>query len=170
MRDRKDWIRQPMVDEKADAIVAAGKHGVTEVTAYQVAKALGCSPNSALHEKVRDWRRRRLDQAVASATNVTPKGEEELRDALDRMTAAVKAVFPGISERLRGDDERSLMPRVIDAERRRDVKLRLWMILRRLQRQAWNVLCPMLAGPEKKGTNHHPRRAAGDAAGVGGGD
>lgn len=120
MRDSKDWTRQPMVDEKADAMVAAGKHSVTEVTAYQIAKGFGCSANPALHEKVRDWRRRRLDQAAASAITVPPKLEEELGDALDRMTADVKAVFLGISERLRDDVERSLMPRVVDAERRRD--------------------------------------------------
>lgn len=120
MRDSKDWIRQPMVDEKADAIVAAGKHSVTEITAYQIAKGFGCSANPALHEKIRDWRRRRLDQAAASAITVPPKLEEELGDALDRMTAEVKAVFLGMSERLRGDVERSLMPRVVDAERRRD--------------------------------------------------
>ncbi len=51
MRNRKDWVRQSMVDEAADAMVAAGTHSLIDVAAYQIGKTLGCAANSELHAK-----------------------------------------------------------------------------------------------------------------------
>lgn len=120
MRDSKEWVRQPMVDEAADAIVATGKYGVLDVTAYQISKVLGCEPNGALHLKVRDWRRRRQDEAASSPIDVPPEADTELGDALDRMTGEVKAVFVRTVQRVGSEFERSKTLRVVDAERRRD--------------------------------------------------
>lgn len=49
--DSKEWVRQPMVDEAAHGIVAAGRYSVIDVTAYQVSKTLGCEANGSLHAK-----------------------------------------------------------------------------------------------------------------------
>lgn len=120
MKDSKDWTCQPKVDETADAIVATGKYGVTDVTAYQVGKALCCEPNGALHAKVRDWRRRRPGQAVPSTIVVPPEAETELGDALDRMTGEVRALVTRMIQQVGSEFERSNSLRVVDAERRRD--------------------------------------------------
>lgn len=120
MKNSKDWIRQPMVDEAADAFVATGEYDVSDVTAYQVGKALGCEPNGALHAKVRDWRRRRQDQTASSAIEVPTEAEAEFGGVLDRMTGESKAVFRRTIQQVGGEVERTMMPRVVDAERRRD--------------------------------------------------
>lgn len=120
MKVSKEWVRQPMVDEAADGIVAAGKYGVVDVTAYGVSKALGCVANGSLHAKVRDWRRRRQDQAAASSIDVPPEAEAEFGNVLDLMTGEAKAVFRRTIQQVGSEFERSKTLRVVDAERRRD--------------------------------------------------
>jgi hypothetical protein len=120
VKESENWTRQPKVDEAADAIVATGKCGVIDVKGYQVAKALGCEPNGELYTKVRDWRRRRQDQAVLSTIVVPPETEAALDDALGRMTGEVKALVIRSIQQAGSDFERSKTLQIVDAERRRD--------------------------------------------------
>jgi len=120
MKASSEWVRQPMVDEAADAIVAKRKCVIADVTAYQVAKSLDCEPNGELHTKIRDWRRRRQHEAAVTAIDVPPEAEAEFGGVLDRMTGEAKAIFRSTIQRVGSDFERSKTLRVVDAERRRD--------------------------------------------------
>lgn len=120
MKVSKDWVRQPMVDEAADALVVPGTCNVADVTAYQVGKALQCAANSALHAKVRDWRRRRQTEATATQIAVPPRAEAEFGGMLDQMTADAKALWLRTIESVGSEFDRSKTLRVVDAERRRD--------------------------------------------------
>jgi hypothetical protein len=87
MKNRNEWVRQPMVDKAANEFVAEGKQ-LGDITAYQVAKRLGCSPNSEIHKKFYDWQRRRQEEAGPSPVDVPSSAEAEFEAALNRLTRA----------------------------------------------------------------------------------
>ncbi|MDE1914895.1 MAG: hypothetical protein KGJ57_00080 [Sphingomonadales bacterium] len=120
MKESKEWVRQPMVDKAADEIVATRGCAVTEVKPYQVAKHLGCEPNISLYAKVRDWRRRRLDEAGTADIEVSPAVEAGFRAILDRQNAEATDHFMQTVRQVGGDLNRAAMLRVANAERRCD--------------------------------------------------
>lgn len=117
MRDSHERGHQAMVDKAAGEVVAAIGCIPAEITPYQVARHLGCEPNSALYARVRDCRRRRQEK-MGLATIYMPAGAEtEFRAIFEHLTR------PGVGHfvrtvRMVGVDRTAVM-RVADAERRR---------------------------------------------------
>ena len=119
MKESNEWIRQPMVDKAADEIVAARGCTPAEVRPYQVAKHLGCEPNSSIYDKMRDWRHRRQDEAQAATIEVPPAAEAEFRATLDRLMAEAGDHFVRAVRMVGSALDRAAALRIADAERRR---------------------------------------------------
>lgn len=108
-----------MVDKAADEIVVARGCTPAEVTPYQVAKHLGCDPNSSVYAKVRDWRRRRQDERGLAGIDVPVGAETEFRAMLEQLTTEATNHFVRTVRLVGNDLDRAAALRVADAERRR---------------------------------------------------
>jgi hypothetical protein len=120
MKNRNEWVRQPMVDKAANEFVAEGKQ-LGDITAYQVAKRLGCSPNSEIHKKFYDWQRRRQEEAGPSPVDVPSSAEAEFEAALNRLTVEAKVVFSRSVRLIGGEINRTKTLIVADAQHRCEV-------------------------------------------------
>lgn len=132
MKNRNEWVRQPMVDKAASQFIAEGK-SFGDITAYQVAKRLGCSPNSEIHKKFYDWQQRRQEEAGPLAIDVPSSAEAEFGAALSRLTVEANAVFVRSVRLVGGEMERAKALVLADAERRckaaeaqKDEMLKCW--------------------------------------------
>lgn len=120
MKDSSEWIRQPAVDEAADAILSHRRCAIGEVLPNWIAKRLDGEPNGELYAKVYDWRRRREAEGNAHTIEVPPMVEAAFRAILDQLTAQGMASFLQAVRSVGGDIDRVWALRAADAERRRD--------------------------------------------------
>lgn len=120
MTESEEWLRQDMVDTKADEVLAERECAVEEVKPYWVGKKFGIKPNGAFCLKVYDWRRRRQAEADRPSIDVPPEVISELRESIARFNAELMASFMRTVRMIGGDIDRVAMLRVTDAERRRD--------------------------------------------------
>ena len=120
MKDSNEWVRQQMVDNGCEAVLAERQCDIAEVKPYWVAEKLGCEANGAFYEKVRDWRKRAEAERADHVIEIPAQALTELRDALDRANAEMVATFTRAVRAVGGDLDRAASMRVVDAERRRD--------------------------------------------------
>lgn len=121
MKPSSMWIRQPMVDEAGDAIVAEGKATLATITAYQVAARLECDANPSLYAKFRDWRARREAEAAPATIDVPPEIEAGIRGIFDRLSGEGIAACLDAVRTVGSNLDRAAMMRVTVAERRAEV-------------------------------------------------
>lgn len=108
-----------MVDKAAGEVVAAIGCIPAEITPYQVARHLGCEPNSALYARVRDCRRRRQEKMGLATIDMPAGAETESRAMLEHLTRQGGVHFVRTVRMVDVDLDRTAVFRVADAERRR---------------------------------------------------
>lgn len=120
MKNSSEWVRQPEVDQAADAILAEGKTTLETITAYQVGDRLDRSANPSMYAKFRDWRSRRRAEAEPIAVDVPPEAEANIRAIFMRLTDEGVDACLGAVRVVGGNLDRVAMLRIGDAERRAD--------------------------------------------------
>jgi hypothetical protein len=121
MKPSSEWVRQPMVDEVADAIVAGGKVTLATITAYQVAAKLDCDANPSLYAKFRDWRARREAETAPATIDVPPEIEAGIRGIFDRLSGEGITACLDAVRTVGSNLDRVAMLRVTVAERRAEI-------------------------------------------------
>lgn len=87
MAKSSDWQNQETIEQEAERCLEEGEATLSTITAYQVAKRLGCSANPTIYKYFSAWKDRKKAEAAGPPIQIPVEFERGLATLFDRFKA-----------------------------------------------------------------------------------